>query len=217
MLLAGAALFLLTYGLLEGQPYHWGTVATLAGLQVTVWIILVAGAVALLALVAWDRTRPAPLLPPRLFRNPDFSGMALVAILVSVATFGLFLPLTVYLQSVQDYTALATALTLLPISLLSAAMAPITGRLADWMRGGCCSSAWSCRPPASAGSPGMRTAAPTGPSCCPAPWPPASGSAAPTRPWARSPCATSSRCWPGAASSAFGTIMRVGGSGNDLK
>jgi MFS family permease len=47
----------------------------------------------------------------------------------------LFLPITIYLQSVRDFTALQAGLTLAPMSLTSMVVAPFAGRFADRVGG----------------------------------------------------------------------------------
>jgi EmrB/QacA subfamily drug resistance transporter len=135
VLLSSAALFLLTFGLIEGQRYDWGTVTTVAGVPLTIADILVAGAVLLVGFFAWDHFRASPLVPIAVFRDRNFSVMNWVGATVSFAMVGLFLPLTIYLQSALGFSALKAGLTLLPMSLVSMPVAPFAGRLADRIGG----------------------------------------------------------------------------------
>src|ERR1700694_4000527 len=70
-LLASVGLFLLVFGLIEGQKYSWGTV----GGPITIPAILVAGGVVLAVFLVWEAFQEEPLVPLRLFRNRDFSLM----------------------------------------------------------------------------------------------------------------------------------------------
>jgi EmrB/QacA subfamily drug resistance transporter len=135
VLLSSGALFLLTFGLIEGQRYDWGTVTTVAGVPVTIADTLVAGAVLLAAFFAWDHFRASPLVPIAVFRDRNFSIMNWVGATVSFAMVGLFLPLTIYLQSALGFSALKAGLTLLPMSMVSMPVAPFAGRLADRIGG----------------------------------------------------------------------------------
>jgi len=96
---------------------------------------VIAGAVLLIAFFVWDSFRPSPLVPLRLFRDRNFSLMNWVAATVAFGMIGLFLPLTIYLQSALGFTALKAGLTLLPMSLVSMPVAPFAGRLADRIGG----------------------------------------------------------------------------------
>ena len=69
-------MFLLVFGIQEGQTYDWGTITGV----VSVWSLIIAGVVVLAAFVAWQAVQPRePLLPLALFRDRNFS-LANVAI-----------------------------------------------------------------------------------------------------------------------------------------
>jgi EmrB/QacA subfamily drug resistance transporter len=133
VLLASAALFCITYGLIEGERYDWGRVWSF----VSIPLLLVAG-VALLGvflLVQRARQEHEPLLPFSLFQRRNFSLMNFVSGTMAFAMLGLFLPLTIYLQSVLGMSALRAGLTLAPMSLMSMILAPGIGRLVDRIGG----------------------------------------------------------------------------------
>src|SRR5207302_5578891 len=73
--------------------------------------------------------------PLRLFRNPNFSLGNWVGAAVSFSMIGFFLPITIYLQSALGLSALRAGLALMPMSLISMAVAPAAGRLADRVGG----------------------------------------------------------------------------------
>jgi EmrB/QacA subfamily drug resistance transporter len=132
VLLASAALVAITYGLIEGQTYHWGRVASF----VSIPLIIGAGVVLLAAFVAVQarRQQSEPLLPFVLFRDRNYALMSAANVIVSVGLIGMALPLTLYLQSGLGFSPLAAGLTMAPASLMSGLTAPFAGRLAD--RGG---------------------------------------------------------------------------------
>ncbi|WP_144120667.1 DHA2 family efflux MFS transporter permease subunit [Catellatospora sichuanensis] len=127
--LVTAGLFGICYGLIEGESHDWGRVWG----PVTIPMVIAAG-VLILALFVWQshtRRDQEPLIPLRLFADRNFSVMNAVVAAVSFGMLGLFLPLTIYLQSVLDLTALQAGLTTAPMSLISMFVAPVAGRLAD--------------------------------------------------------------------------------------
>ena len=135
VLLTSAGLLAITFGLIEGQRFDWSTVTTVAGVPITIPDILVAGVVLLLAFFVWDSFRASPLVPLSLFGERNFSLMNWVGATVAFGMVGLFLPLTIYLQSALGFSALKAGLTMLPMSLVSMPVAPIAGRLADRLGG----------------------------------------------------------------------------------
>ena len=129
VVLSTAALFLITFGLIEGQSYHWGKVWG----PVTIVEIIVAGTV-LLAVFLWlqyAERNGEPLIPFSIFADRNFSIMNFVVMSIAFGMFGMFLPLTIFLQSVLGLSALQAGLTFAPMSLISMFVAPFAGRLAD--------------------------------------------------------------------------------------
>ncbi|WP_395108813.1 MFS transporter [Actinomadura sp. SCN-SB] len=128
VLLASASLFCLTFALTEGQKHDWGT-----GIKV----LFGAAAVLLAAFLLHQRSRQSaePLVPFALFRDRNFAILSLVGAAVSIGMVGLFLPLTIYLQSVLGHSALEAGLILAPSSVVSMVLAPMAGRLSDRIGG----------------------------------------------------------------------------------
>jgi EmrB/QacA subfamily drug resistance transporter len=133
--LASLGLLAITYGLIEGQRYNWSTVTTIAGVPITIPAILAAGVVLLVVFFLWDARRPTPLVPLTLFRDRNFGLMNWIGAVVNFAMIGLFLPLTIFLQSALGFTPLKAGLTMLPMSLVSMLVAPFAGRMADRLGG----------------------------------------------------------------------------------
>jgi MFS family permease len=99
--------------------------------------IIVAGVVVLglFAVHQWSQQRREPLVPFEIFRDRNFSVMNFVAASIAFGMLGLFLPLTIYLQSVLGLSALQAGLTTAPMSLISMLIAPVAGRTADRIGG----------------------------------------------------------------------------------
>jgi EmrB/QacA subfamily drug resistance transporter len=132
ILLSAAGLFLVVFGVQNGQQYDWGTVFG----GITVFEIIGAGVVLLVAFVLWQRfNRKEPLVPLNVFANRNFSAGTLTAATVGFTMTGMFLPLIIYIQTVLGLTpTLAGALTA-PMSLVSGILAPFVGRASDKVNG----------------------------------------------------------------------------------
>ncbi|MGV1049923.1 MAG: MFS transporter [Solirubrobacterales bacterium] len=116
-----AALFLLIFGLIRGNPEGWGSTVILA--------CLIGSAVLLVAFIAIERRSEHPMLDLSLFRNPAFNGVSAVAFALSAGMFAMFLYLTIYIQGVLDFSPLEAGLRFLPLTALSFIAAPIAGSL----------------------------------------------------------------------------------------
>lgn len=103
-------LLAVVFGLIEGERYDWGTVAGF----VSIPLLIGAGAALLLLFVIRQvRTQAAePLLPLAVFADRTFTAMTLVLFFVGFAIVGLFLPLTIFYQSVLGLSAVAAGLVI---------------------------------------------------------------------------------------------------------
>jgi EmrB/QacA subfamily drug resistance transporter len=130
VLVSTLALTAITYALIEGQRYDWD--ARILGL-------LLAGAVLLAVFVWMQRRRQTggrePLVPFALFKDRNYGLILAVAAAVHLGMAGLFLPFTIYLQSVLGLSALQAGLVYVPFSLTSMVFSPISGRLTDRIGG----------------------------------------------------------------------------------
>ena len=133
VLLATAALLAICYGLVEGQKYDWGTVTSF----ITIPLILGAGAVLLVVFLLYQKLTQSrePLIPFAVFRDRNFSVMNWVSGVLAIGMMGIFLPFTIYLQSVLGFSALKAGLAMAPASLISIFVAPFAGRLTDRIGG----------------------------------------------------------------------------------
>ncbi|GAA4713868.1 MFS transporter [Phytohabitans rumicis] len=131
--LASTGLFLVTYGLIEGESHHWGKVWG----PVTIPMVIGAGVLILAAFFAQQYAARArePLVPFSIFSDRNFSLMNWVVGAIAFGMFGLFLPLVLFLQSVIGLSALQAGLALAPMSLVTMCIAPFAGRAADRIGG----------------------------------------------------------------------------------
>jgi EmrB/QacA subfamily drug resistance transporter len=128
VLLSAAGLFLLVFGIQEGETYNWGTITG----PISVWSLIIAGLVVLAAFVAWQRfNKGEPLLPLGLFRDRNFSlaNLGITMVGFTVTSFGL--PLIFYYQMVRGLTPTQSALLMVPMALISGGMAPVVGKIVD--------------------------------------------------------------------------------------
>jgi EmrB/QacA subfamily drug resistance transporter len=133
VLLATAGLLGITFGLIEGQRYDWGRVYSF----VTIPEIIGAGVVLMVVFLVsqYLRQEKEPLLPFSIFRDRNYALMNAVAAALGFAMLGLFLPLTIYYQSVLGLTALEAGLTIVVQPLVMMFVAPVAGTLADRVGG----------------------------------------------------------------------------------
>jgi len=120
---SGVGLFALTYGLIEANNYGWGS-ARIVG-------AFVVAAVSLTAFILLERHRPAPMLDLTLFRNRTYVGANLAMLLVSLAMFGVFFFVSLYMQNILGYSAVETGAAFLPMTILVIVVAPLAGRASD--------------------------------------------------------------------------------------
>jgi EmrB/QacA subfamily drug resistance transporter len=114
-------LFAFVLALLRGNDWGWSS-ARVVG--------LFAGAAVLLVSFAFIELRQeSPMFDFHLFKVPTFTGAQITAFTISAGMFAQFLFLPLYLENVLGYSAVATGVRFLPLSLVSFVVAPIAGRL----------------------------------------------------------------------------------------
>jgi EmrB/QacA subfamily drug resistance transporter len=133
VLLASAALLAICYGLVEGQKYNWGKITSF----ISIPLVLGAGVVLLIAFLIsqWLTQDKEPLVPFALFRDRNYSVTNWVSGVLAIGMMGIFLPITIFLQSVLGFSALKAGLTMAPSSLVSMFVAPLAGRMTDRIGG----------------------------------------------------------------------------------
>ena len=130
--LATAGLFGIVFGLIEGQRYNWGEIASYG---ITIPEVIGGGVALMILFIVWEHFQTQPLVPLSLFEERNFAVANWIAAAISFGMMSMFLPVTIYLQSVRGFTALAAGLTFAPMSLTSMLTAPFAGRLADRIGG----------------------------------------------------------------------------------
>ena len=126
--LSAVAMFCLVFGIQEGQNYDWGTIAG----PLSVWSLIGFGIVVLIGFVLWQaRNRQEPLVPLSLFADRNFSLANVAISTIGFAVTALSLPVMLYAQVVRGFSPTESALLFVPMAVISGALAPYVGRLAD--------------------------------------------------------------------------------------
>ena len=120
---SGGGLLAVTYAPIEANKYGWGSAQILA---------LFAAAVVLLgAFVLFERRGRQPMLDITLFAKRTFAGANVAALLVSLAMFGIFFFVSLYMQNILGYTPVHAGLVFLPMTVLVVVSAPLAGWVTD--------------------------------------------------------------------------------------
>ena len=108
--LATLGLLGVIFGLIEGQRYDWGAVYG----AITIPGIIAAGLAFLVLFLIYQarHQRGEPLLPFAIFKDRNFTLMSLVMAALGFAMLGVYLPLTIYLQSVLGLSAIDAGITI---------------------------------------------------------------------------------------------------------
>jgi EmrB/QacA subfamily drug resistance transporter len=123
VVLAGAGLFGLTFGIVRGESLGWTSTTVLASLA--------AGIVLLGAFLRWEQRAPAPMLPLRFFRSRGFASTNGVSFAMYFGTFGSIFLLSQFFQTAQGYSPLEAGARTLPWTAMPMIVAPIAGLLSD--------------------------------------------------------------------------------------
>ena len=121
--LASSGLLGIVWGLVRGNAHGW----TSFGVVVPV----AAGALLVLAFVAWELRASSPMLPMEFFRNRTFALTNVASLLMFFGMFGSIFLLSQFFQTVQGYTPLQSGLRVLPWTAMPMIVAPIAGALSD--------------------------------------------------------------------------------------
>jgi len=135
--LAAAAMFLLTYALIETNEHPWGSAYTLG--------LLAAAAALLAAFVAWEGRTSHPMVELALFRSRTFVAGSVVYGLAYLGLAGMFFFVTLYLQNVRGWSPLATGLSWLWLNVPFLVVSPFAGRIGGLAGVACEQQRWRWR------------------------------------------------------------------------
>jgi EmrB/QacA subfamily drug resistance transporter len=123
LIFSATAIFALVYALIEGPKFGWISPQTI-GLLLTSALIFV-------IFVWWERRVPDPMVKLELFGIRNFWVANVIGTAVPFGLFGIFFPMTIFLQGALGMTPLEAGLTMMPMSLMLMVVAPVSGRLSD--------------------------------------------------------------------------------------
>ena len=123
VMLSAVALFLIVFGLQEGEHFDWAA---------WVWGLIAAGVV-VMAVFIWQqsRTKSEPLVPMALFRERNFSVANIGIATVGFTVTSMSLPLMFFVQLARGLSPTESALLLVPMALAAGVLSPFAGRLLD--------------------------------------------------------------------------------------
>ncbi|MEU2041341.1 DHA2 family efflux MFS transporter permease subunit [Nocardia niwae] len=123
VLLSGVGMFLLVFGIQEGNSYDW---------SLRIWLLIAAGVVVLAVFaVNQARNKGEPLLPLSLFRDRNFALSNAAIAAMGAAVTSLMVPTYFYLQGVREMSPTKSALVLAPMAIVTGFSAPLVGKFAD--------------------------------------------------------------------------------------
>jgi len=126
--LSAIGLFLLVFGIQEGQKYDWGQIKG----PISVWSLIISGLVVLAGFVLWQSVNKGePLVPLGLFKDRNFSLANVAITTVAFGITAMAFPLMLWAQAVRGLSPTKSALLLVPMAVISGALAPFVGRLVD--------------------------------------------------------------------------------------
>ncbi|TDO09131.1 EmrB/QacA subfamily drug resistance transporter [Mycobacterium sp. BK086] len=121
--LSGIGMFLVVFGLQEGQGHQW---------QAWIWAVIVAGIGFFTAFVYWQSINPRePLIPLEMFSDRDFSLSNLGVAVIGFVVTAMMLPVMFYAQVVCGLSPTRSALLIAPMAIVSGVLAPFVGQLVD--------------------------------------------------------------------------------------
>jgi EmrB/QacA subfamily drug resistance transporter len=109
------------YAIIEGPTDGW--------LSARILGLFVLAAIAVRALVAYERRRVDPLIDVGFFRSAPFSGATVIAVSAFTALGGFLFLNTLYLQNSRGLSPFHAGLYTLPMAAVTVVVGPLTGRL----------------------------------------------------------------------------------------
>ncbi|CAN5696668.1 MFS transporter [soil metagenome] len=121
--LSGAGMFLLVFGIQEGQQFDWSA---------AIWAMIGGGVLVFGLFIVWQsRNTGEPLVPLKLFADRNFSLANVAISAMGFAITAMAIPLMLWAQVVRGLSPTRAALLLVPMALMSILLAKYVGGLTD--------------------------------------------------------------------------------------
>lgn len=121
ILLLGAGLFGVVFGLVRGNDEGWGAFS--------VWGPIAGGLLLLLAFYGWERGRKQPFMQFAHFKNGNYTAYLTAGFWLNAGIFGAIFLLTLFLQQAQGYSALGAGVREMVWTACTMIAAPLAGLL----------------------------------------------------------------------------------------
>ena len=136
--LSATGLFLLVFGVQEGNTYDWGRITDSLQIgpldthvPISVPGLIIAGVIVMAVFLLWQAVTPhEPLVPLSLFTDRNFSVANLAIAMMGATVLTLSFPITLFFQRVLDMSPTQAALMTVPMAMVSLGLAPFVGK---WM------------------------------------------------------------------------------------
>jgi EmrB/QacA subfamily drug resistance transporter len=123
VLLSGVGMFMIVFGLQEGQSHHWA---------LWIWGTIAGGLAVTGVFVYWQSVnKHEPLIPLRVFSDRDFSLSNFAVAVMGFVAVAMVLPLMFYLQAVCGLSPTRSALVMAPTAVAAGLLARVVGGLVD--------------------------------------------------------------------------------------
>jgi len=123
MVTLGAAIFCLTFGLVEANNWGWGSPRIVA---------LFAGTALFTAAFALtQRYGKHPMLTRALVRNPQFMGACTTLLLFGIGMMGALFMIVLTFVNLWGYSEIKAALAITPVAIMAMLVSPLVGRLSS--------------------------------------------------------------------------------------
>jgi predicted MFS family arabinose efflux permease len=119
----GAAIFCLTFGLVEANNRGWGSPEIIA--------LFAATAVFTAAFALTQRYGRYPMLTPALVRNNQFMGACTTLLLFGIGMMGALFMIVLAFVNLWGYSEIEAALAITPVPIMAMVVSPLVGRLSS--------------------------------------------------------------------------------------
>ncbi|WP_197381952.1 MFS transporter [Mycolicibacterium mengxianglii] len=123
VVLSGLGMFLIVFGLQEGQSHDWA---------LWIWAAIIGGIASIAGFVYWQAVNEnEPLIPLRIFRDRNFSLANVGGAVIGFVITAFIVPVMFYAQAVSGLTPTRSALLTAPMAVTTGLLAPVVGRIVD--------------------------------------------------------------------------------------